>query len=365
MLRSILIALIFLSQNAFAFDPVKKSSQTNPDIGINVTFLGQAASAASEYDNGFEFEEMEVQFSSAIDPYWNGNAMVAVHHHEADPAEVNPPEYDIEAEEVYFENLSLPGWAFRLGKQKLYFGKLNHVHPHAFPFIDAAFTQSKLLGEEGLNETGVSASYLLPSSWYSELILQAFTGENENIFGSAKKGDLAEAVYFKNLWEVRDDATIEWILSGAFGENTGEENTQLLNTALTYKWRPKVDGLNNSLSATAEFTHLERKKAVDENTTLVTSVDPETAQAYWIKYQFRKEWAAGIRYEYASAYEAGDLSTMINTERNSAIISYYPSEFSQVQLQYDVAKKSVSDEREHRVGLQFNFSMGAHPAHSY
>jgi hypothetical protein len=360
----LVLTIVLYTQQIFAFEASNQiANKTNPNIGVNVMLLGQSASGASEYDNGFDIQEIELQISSPIDPYWSGSALLAIHSEE-DPTTLES-EYVIEPEEVYFENLSLPGLAFRIGKQKLYFGKLNNAHAHAQPFVDAPLTVLSILGEEGLSETGVSASYLMPTSWYFEIIGQAFTAENENVFGSTQKGDLGEAIYIKNLFDLTESKTLEWIVSAATGKNNADETQMLMNTAVTYKWRPKTDGANKSFSATAEYSQSDVDSKLDSTPTLQTNLDTQSATSIWLIYQLRKNWFVQARGEFAKFYLEDEYAETVDLNKYSALVSYAPTEFSSVRLQYDSADYSNRNEIEHRVALQFNFSMGAHPAHSY
>jgi len=85
---------------------------------------------------------------------------------------------------------------------------------------------------------------------------------------------------------------------------------------------------------------------------------------------FRPGWVAGLRGDFASGDKANyeklygvDLARAMRW-RVSPNITWYPSEFSKIRLQYNY------DDREfvgvdHSIWLQFEFLLGAHAAHKF
>ena len=81
----------------------------------------------------------------------------------------------------------------------------------------------------------------------------------------------------------------------------------------------------------------------------------------FLRYQFKPRWFVQTQYEYLGINRSDDESF---SHSSSVLIGFVPSEFSAIRLQYDIVK-SDEDEDEKRVALQFNMSIGAHPAHNY
>ena len=50
--------------------------------------------------------------------------------------------------------------------------------------------------------------------------------------------------------------------------------------------------------------------------------------------------------------------------KQSLLLAYVPSEFSALRLQYDHRNNGMRAD-EHKILLQLNFTIGAHPAHAY
>ena len=336
----------------------------NPDTSVN--FLGYVrrgnvnsgdfVGRASEVHNGFTFQEAEIQFFSDVDPYLKATALFSI-----------APEpgggFGFEPEEVFFESTSLPMVSIRAGKFKAALGKHNILHTHAYPFVDAPLINQALFGGEGVNEVGVSASVLIPVSWFMELTAQALNNSNEAIYNSPDSGDMSAVAQLRNLWELSDDSTLEWAVYGTQGKNAASLTAQAGGTDLIYKWRPSEGGKYHAVIFANEFLY-------GDSPTTGFTVGPAAAPlngeklggcASWLQYQFAERWWVQARAEYLGV---GRSDALPAKRKQSALLGFFPSEFSGFRLQYDHV---VPDEApvEHAVTLQWNITIGAHPAHSY
>lgn len=354
--------IILFSTQVFAQTLKSRGNSFNPDIGINTLFLYQNSNRGNdanvENPNGLAVQEAELQFSADVDPYWRFASTFALHQEYDDSVVPAEREYVFEPEEVFAESLDLPFVTLKIGKFKTAFGKHNALHTHAFPFIDAPLANQYLLGDEGLNDVGLSASVLFPTSWFSELTLQGISGRSEGLdyFNSSAANSTVALAHLKNLWDINADLTFELGLSGATGKNIDEEKTNLTGADLTFKWRA-----NESRSASWSTEFLQRK----QNRTAFT----ENAEGFatWIQYQFAKRWWLQVRGEELTFKEQDPSLTEPLPEKQkkqSLLVGFIPSEFSGIRLQYDQLKDGATDD-EKRVMVQFNYSIGAHPAHTY
>lgn len=147
---------------------------TNPDISV----IGQARTFRTDEESDvnrnrgqISFEEVELLFDAALNPFARGTFVFAV----ANDA--------VEVEEGYLVmTRGLPaGWGLKLGKYRAGFGKLNPVHPHAYPFLERfRVLEAYLPGEEAYNEIGAQISYRLPlpGSIASTLSADVFQGNS-------------------------------------------------------------------------------------------------------------------------------------------------------------------------------------------
>lgn len=354
-LRSLLFFILFSSQ-AFAI--------TTPSVSANTLFLYRNSNFHKENQdvvnpdqepNGLDLREAELQFYSDVDPYTRLNILMSIgSEYTSDGTKVSQS-WGIEPEEVFAESNAVDGVTFKIGKFKAAMGKHNALHTHAFMFIDAPLANKALLGDEGLNDNGVSAAMLIPTSWFNELTIQYLKGKGENDeFSSPSPASGVGLVHWKNLFDLTDDLTMEAGLSYAKGDNSFLEQTILSGADLTFKWRPSVGGKYTSLIWTTEYlTRQMQQPGVTDDT--------RKGLASWMQYQFAEHWSVSYRYD--------NLVELNTTERNSLGFNYSPSEFASYRLEYNQARGPIAnadnDNTEKTVLLQANFTIGAHPAHTY
>lgn len=358
----ILFLLISFSATSFAqsLNEVSKGNKFNPAIGINILTLTQKSERETK-ENGMGLQGVELQFSSDVDAYFRAEATIGIHkaHHHEEEGEEEEEEahgYVVEPEEAFFETTSTKGYTLKFGKFFADFGKYNALHTHALPFIDRGVVQSAMFGEEALSEVGAEVSFLIPASWFSEVKLQALQATSEHLFAESNDST-AYVLKAKNLWDLSDALTIEWGLSGlsyhkhAYG-GRDEERTTLSGIDLTLKWRPTVGGKSKSAMWSTEYIHMNKSGSTDmENGGIAT----------FVRYQFADRWYSQLRYEFLGLEKTDGIE---DVKSYTALVAYAPTEFSAVRLQYDIIN-DAEEEDEKRLSLQFNISIGAHPAHQY
>lgn len=359
--KTLILAFVCLNFCSWAFAQQNASGQSrrnvfNPDISVVGTFLyrnsNRGNGVTDDEPNGFFLDETELQFASDIDAYLRGNVIFAIHREN--------DEWAIEPEEAYVESLSLPVTTLKVGKFKTVLGKYNTIHAHARPFVDNQLISEALLGDEGLNGEGLSASVLIPAKWFSEFTLQAVS-PNVDPFKSTSPNGNATIAHFKNLWDLTDDLTMEWGLSGARGNNNVDKHTAIYGTDLTFKWRPSTGGKYSAIVWSSEF--LGGKTNVNPDGT-DNQEGIKTKGGYtFLQWQAAQRWWLQARTEYVDSVD--ETTGVRNVQRkNSALVAFLPTEFTSLRLQYDHLDEMV-EKPENRVLLQLNISMGAHPAHSY
>lgn len=194
--------------------------------------------------------------------------------------------------------------------------------------------------------------------------------------------------------------------SAAFGPNAngaegaGDTATQIYGVDLTWKWKsahshggfPFVQWQTEAMLRRYEAGAfdwdengngaLDPGEVEDTVTGLPVQLAGETLTDYGlysqVTYGFRKGWVAGLRADYVTGdradYEARALALdgeplgrdPLRRERwrLSPNLTWFPSEFSKVRLQYNFDDRKGFGE-DHSVWLQLEFLLGAHAAHKF
>jgi hypothetical protein len=329
------------------------SRDANPAISANALFLGayipdsDHEEEEEDHDHehgpgttsGMRVQELEIRFTSFVDPYWKADVILAL-----------PGGEGIEMEEGYVTSLGLPaGLLLKAGKFYASLGRQNLLHTHAFAFLDAPLMNEHLLGGEGLNEVGVSLQWLAPLPWFVEYTGEVLNGDNDR-FASDQGSDLLYLGHLKSFHELGDATTVEWGASAASGVNATGSTSSLLGVDLSLKWRPLGAGTRRAFIWQTEFLRAaDSRRGADTETGIYTQAQIQVAQRWWVAGRL-------------GVLELPDAAAD-NEWRATALVALVPSEFSAVRLQY--SRLHADAETTNQLMLQLNVTIGAHPAHRY
>jgi hypothetical protein len=365
MKKYLILPLAVLTSFAIEFSSAQ-TLQSTPKISANSLFLFRNSNLAKEDNsltrNGFDIQETELAFFSDVDPHTKLNIILTV----VPEYELNTIEnkiekhWHIEPEVAYAETQVLENPNLKFGKIKASFGKHNTFHTHAYPFIEAPLTQTSLLGDEGFTDLGISASFLLPTNWFSEVNTEYFRGEAEGSpFNSPTPSDGVGLLHWKNLWDISENMTFEIGASYAQGKNSNLGETVLSGLDFTMKWRPLAGGKLYSFVLSAE-----RIESAKENPT--TATHKSKGYNLWAQGQISERWTYGMRHDLLEDHTSGGEDA--TTRKGTASIIYRGSEFANYRIEtyQTYYPASVGTERlENGILLQANFTIGAHPNHGY
>jgi hypothetical protein len=337
---------------------------------------------------GFNARNAEIALDGAVDPYFQGFANIVL---KLD----NNNETEIELEEAFLQTTSLPfGLQVKGGQFFDAFGRINATHPHVWEFADAPLVNGRLLGPDGLRGVGAQLSWTLPTPWYAQFIFAVQNGRGGTAYSFRNPGDgrlffdrmtidrdasaLHDMVYVPRLetsFNPSDTQTVLLGASGAFGMNdTGtDDHTQIYGADFLYKWKSsRAEGGFPFAKWQTEvmYRRFEAGRGLD-NSFPVDETFRDWGLYSQVLWGFKKGWVVGIRGDYLhmqeSAFTADD--TRQSRSRVSANLTWYPTEFSKIRLQYNHDFLEENDFLASRdadsVFLQFEFILGAHGAHKF
>jgi hypothetical protein len=319
---------------------------------------------------GFNLDSVELSIFSPVDPYLNFYSNIPV------------TENSVSIEEAYVMTTALPeGWQIKGGKFKSNFSRLDAQHPHAWDFWDIALPYRAFLGNEGLGgEKGVQLTYLPTLSIYTIFGAEVLQGENTLLFGQgAAEEPHAFTVFVKSSVDLSDNSTIyfgPFVLFGKTDSTNIIPNTEVKGNCALYgieavwKWTPTS---REALTIQSEYLLLTQEGNTIDPTTR-SFIDPlrRMQDGFYIQGIYRKNrWGVGARYDvlelfYDTFKLAGAQQNFGGTpHRETASLEYNPSEFTRIRLQLAHDHSDPSGRTNNEAILQFNFTVGAHPAHSF
>ncbi|HHT9124092.1 MAG TPA: hypothetical protein ACFYEF_14590, partial [Candidatus Wunengus sp. YC63] len=264
------------------------------------------------------------------------------------------------------------------------FGRLNQFHPHTWDFADQPLVNGRFLSPDGLRNPGARLSWLAPTSNYTELFftVQDSQGETvrsfrneEGLFGREavetnvrNMEDLLYVPHIATSFELTEEQTLLLGASAAFGPNsTGtDENTLIYGLDMFWKWKSKY-AAGGFPFVTWQTEVMERRFEAGED---ISADLPDEVLNNWGSYSqivwgFKKRWVAGLRGDYVDGETYAIDALGYERWRLSPNLTFYPSEFSKIRLQYNYDDILGNDTTEHSVFFQFEFLLGSHGAHKF
>jgi len=316
----------------------------NPDIAVIGNFLGAMGENDINPAPAFEMNEAEATFQAVVDPYARADFFLSF-----------SPE-GVEIEEGFLTFSTLPGGLLaKVGKFKEQVGKVNTMHPHSLPWVDKPIVLNNLLGgEEGLADSGISVSKLILNPvMFLEATGEVYQGSS-GLFASHERSDVSWVGRLRGYRDITESTNLDVGASLAYGTNDigTDFHTRVFAVDATFRYRPLERAIYRRFMGRTELFWSRR----DQETGDVSAFGMYASADY----QFARRWFAGARYDWSErAYDAS-----LNDKGPSLVLTYWPSEFSQIRGQYRrlrYAEGSVSNE----VLFQFLFSIGAHGAHTF
>ncbi len=369
---------------------------------LNISFDGVYTAAASsskdlshlevgDHDpqqTGFNARNNELALDGAVDPYFEGFANIVF---KLD----NNDETSVEVEEAFAQTTSLPyGLQARAGQFFSAFGRLNPTHPHTWDFADAPLVNGRLLGSDGLRGIGVQLGWVAPLPWYSQFLLGVQNGEGNTGYSFRNPGDngvfygrttvdrrlqsVGDLVFvprWENSFDLSATQTVLFGVSGAFGPNNTGNNarTQIYGIDTFYKWKPaNAEGGWPFLKWQSEamLRRYEAGRGLDNSFPASETFNDWGAYSQLV-WGIEKGWTTGLRYDYLHMDDSVITQDpdRQSRERVSADVTFYPSEFSKIRLQFNYdnldSTHFLDAGSEESLFLQFEFALGAHGAHKF
>ncbi len=338
--------------------------------------------------NGFNARNVELALDGAVDPYFEGFANIIFKL-------ANGNETGVEVEEAFGQTTSLPyGLQLKGGQFFSPFGRNNPMHPHAWDFVDAPLINGILLGPDGLRGVGAQVAWVLPTPFYAQALLAMQNGQGGTGYSFRNPGEdgtfydrptierrtdgISDLVFTPRLETSVDLTSTQTILTGisaALGPNdTGADaRTQIYGADLFYKWKPaNAEGGWPFVKWQSEvmYRRFEAGRGLADAFPVAETFHDWGAYSQVI-WGFHKGWAAGLRGDFVSSDDSPVTTDPMRRSRSriSSDLSWYPSEFSKLRLQYnhDFLRSTdlLPQADEDSLFLMYEISLGAHGAHKY
>ena len=334
----------------------------NPDISLIGDFIGTAGRNTISPSRSLELHESEIGVQAIIDPYARADAFISF------------GETGVSVEEGYVTFTSLPaGLLLKVGKMRAAFGKVNTIHNHALPFIDRPLATNNLVGgEDGIDDAGISLSRFLPApkDWFLEATAQVFRGDSDDVFQASRRQDVSAVGHLRAYRDLSESTNLDLGVSYARGHNNAGVGTAFIPSNFltnlyggdaTLRWKPLRRAIYHSFLFRTELFWSVRDQ-------VSTAALFQTQHAFGMyssaEYRVNRRWTVGGRFDRSGH----STDSRLTDSGFSGILTYWPSEFSQIRGQYrfgHLATSPTDFSNANEFLFQFLFVMGAHGAHPF
>jgi hypothetical protein len=331
--------------------------------------IGEEGERGSE---GLAIDESELNFAAAIDDKFKGSMTAAIVREDGSDI--------VELEEAYVQTLSgsgLPnGLNIKAGRAFWTLGYMNELHSHSDDFADRALPYRAFLNNS-FNDDGLELSYILPTTFYSEIGGGTFRGDDFPAGGSNGEGAGSYSTFARIGGDLGENQS--WRLGASYlssdvkARTSNEDNitfigdSDLYITDLKYTWAPTGNSKNQEIILQGEYFLRNEDGAYNDIAFNGNSSGWYTQGVY----KFHPQWRIGYRYTKLESPDtpAALLDTDLDSKGhdpyiNSVMADWTNSEFSRIRFQYN-NDNTVSEQTDNQFIMQYIMSLGAHGAHKY
>ncbi len=332
---------------------------------------------------GFSLAETELNLEANVDDKIHAWATIALENEDGETV--------VAVEEAYGNSLGLPyGLAVKGGRFLSDIGYQNRQHSHAWEFADTPLVYRAFFANQ-LRDDGVQLRWVAPTDLFFETGVELFRGDAFPAGGEDRSGINLSTVFAHLGGDVGNDSSwragISHIRADADDRHTGEDtetsftgDSDITGLDFVWKWAPNGNpAIRNFVFQGEYFVRDEKGQVVyDPDGSADTSAYQGRQKGFYLQgvYQWMPRWRAGLRYDrltadndVASVVSGTTLETLAETstdpERWSAMMDFSNSEFSRFRLQYNRDESRANGEVDNQWLLQYIYSLGAHPAHSF
>ena len=321
-MRFLKLLILFIFSSASIFAAEKNFATALPDISfIGVAGVRTYIDSNENKDVSFTFDSFEINAMGYMHPNVRADFVFGADSHEGN--------IEFEVEEAYatFSNLSF-STGVKVGRKLLDFGRINHIHPHEWLFLNAPFVLSNFLGEHSLLGDGAVVDVLLPFPFFMNVqagIWRIPTHEHSEEEETQPFSPAGE-IYNIRLWssfEVGENSELEFGMSGLKGHGahytSHTDRIQMAGADITFKTWPSA---YSRIMLLAEVVYLERE--------LPIGFIGRWGMYVYLGYRIDKQWETAIKYDWSETANPED-------EKKSGISligSYYISESLKLRSEY-------------------------------
>jgi hypothetical protein len=335
----------------------------NPEISVTGDAFGTYLFNKDQFNkdgrSGANLRVLGLHFQSNLDPF--SLTKVAL--------EFSPEGFELGEAYLTWTNV-FPGLNVTAGKFRQQFGVVNRWHEHALDQFDFPLALTTILGNDGLNQIGLSLDWNMPSliADANSFTLQITNAQNDNLFAGEMYSFPAFLGHLKNYYDLTRNTYLEFGLTGMSGKNNSRgfmddkkviEDTRYTvvgGADLTIFWEPLNQALYHSLLWRSEFFYADKDEPVGGSIRVYGGYS-------YLEYKLSERWQAGVRFDYTQPFVMDNDN--MHVFQIVPYITWWQSHWVKLRLQYNYADGKNTEIPDNVLRFQIVWAAGPHKHDRY
>jgi hypothetical protein len=317
------------------------ANQFNPQISIVGDFVSVLDHTVRD-ERTTDFREIEFGFAAEADPFLRVEAYIALANEGGETV--------TEIEEAFGRYSRLGrGLSAKVGKIAAAIGRVQRNHADQLGYLDYPLVIRDVFGDEGMRLPGASLSYLFPGERFHELTLETLVLNDEGpVFASDSTDDKAYVLHYRTFFDFNEDLSASLGATYVSGQAAGSDRrANVCGLDYTMKFQP--GGTGRSWVFEAEGYSTKVPGASQRRSGWFARLMVEAAPKLWLTAGYDRSEIPGT-----SEHRSG---TLFGVTKKVTEFHHWRLEWQRISSSFERAASVLT--------LQFQWVIGAHPAHRY
>ncbi|KAA0240049.1 MAG: hypothetical protein EDM74_02095 [Armatimonadetes bacterium] len=333
-----------VATTAALFSPPQPTQDNKNAFNPQISVVGDFAIQLDRNDGEkrrADFREIEFGFAADADP------MLRVELYYSIVKEDDETKIELEEGFGRYQGIGR-GISMKFGKLAGAIGRVQRNHVDALNFMDYPLVIQDVLGEEGFRHPGASLSYLFPGNRFMEATVEMFDVQEDGpVFGGTAVDDPAWLGHFRTFHDFSDSLSAQFGATYMRGPDLGGGNAKVTGLDFTMKYQPE----GASASWVLESEALWAKPS-----------DYSDKTFGWFG---RATLNLPNRWSFTGGYDYSELPGTSDVRKGWLFgATFRATEFHRWRVEYQSLTSNFGNDRRY-LTLQFQWVIGAHPAHVY
>ncbi len=311
----------------------------NPQMSMVADFRANATGSKDEPKRAL-FREAEIGLAADVDPFLKAEAYFSFANDNGKTSAEVEEAFGLYSK--FARNMQL-----KVGKIAAAIGRMNRSHVDQLYFLDYPLVVRDLFGDEGLRAGGASLAYRFPGDRFNEFTVEGMEPDDGPLFKGGSTQRPTFVAHYRSFFDFTEDLSGQLGFSYVNGPNISHR-AQVYGADYTMKWTPGTKGQSATFETEGYWSNTGAPGAK-------TTFGAFAA----LTYELFPRWFLTGKLDYS------EIPGTTSLQRAASLgITFKLTEFEHWRVEFQHLTSNFAPIR-NSLNFQFQFAIGAHPAHKY